>query len=93
MRTIVEQLQDARRARPISQKALGARIGLPQSHISAIETGKVDPRLSSVIEMARQLDHELLLVPRALVPAMRAMLAGAPEAPLWQVDDDGEEDE
>jgi len=67
-------------------------IGLPQSHISAIETGKVDPRLSSFIEMARQLDLEPLLVPRALVPAIQAMLAGEPGAPLWQVDDDGEED-
>ena len=91
MRTIVEQLQDARRARSISQKVLGARIGLPQSHISAIETGKVDPRLSSFIEMARQLDLEPLLVPRALVPAIQAMLTGEPGAPLWQVDDDGEE--
>ncbi|MGH2345933.1 MAG: helix-turn-helix domain-containing protein [Chloroflexota bacterium] len=92
MRTINEQLRDARRARRLSQKAVGTRIGLPQSHVSAIETGKVDPRLSSILEMARQLDLEPILVPRPLVPAVRAMLAGEPEAPLWQVDDDEEED-
>ena len=42
MQSINEQLLDARRARHLSQKALGARIGLPQSHISEIETGKVE---------------------------------------------------
>jgi HTH-type transcriptional regulator / antitoxin HipB len=87
MKSINEQLRDARRADHVSQKALGAAIGLPQSHVSAIETGKVDPRLSSVIEMARRLDYELMLVPRILVPAVRAMLAGDDEAPLWAVDD------
>jgi hypothetical protein len=42
--------------------------------------------------MARQLDLDPILVPRPLVPAVRAMLASEPDAPLWQVDDDEEED-
>jgi len=63
-------------------------MGQPQSHISAIETGKVDPRLSSIVEIARQLDHELVLVPRALVPAVRALLAGNLDVPLWQTDEE-----
>jgi predicted transcriptional regulator len=92
MQSINEQIRDIRRACHVSQKALGTAIGLPQSHVSAIETGKVDPRLSSVIEMARKLDQEVMLVPRILVPAVRAMLTGDEEAPLWQVDEDGEED-
>jgi predicted transcriptional regulator len=92
MKSINEQLRDARRADHVSQKALGAAIGLPQSHVSAIETGKVDPRLSSALEMARRLDYELMLVPRILVPAVRAMLAGDDEAPLWAVDDTEDED-
>jgi len=44
-----------------------------------------------VVELARQLDHEVVLVPRALLPAVRALLSGTEEAPLWQVG--GEEDE
>ena len=88
MRSISEQLGDVRRARHLSQRALGARMGQPQSHISAIETGKVDPRLSSIVEIARQLDHELVLVPRALVPAVRALLAGNLDVPLWQTDEE-----
>jgi HTH-type transcriptional regulator / antitoxin HipB len=91
MQTINEQIRDIRRAHHLSQKALGTAIGLPQSHVSAIETGKVDPRLSNVIEMARRLDQEVMLVPRILVPAVRAMLTGEGEAPLWQVDDDEED--
>ena len=87
----MEQLRAVRRARGLSQRGLGARAGLPQSHISAIESGAVDPRLSSVVELARQLDHEVVLVPRALLPAVRALLSGTEEAPLWQVG--GEEDE
>jgi len=87
MNTIQQQLRDVRRTQHISQKALGSRMGLPQSHLSAIETGKVDPRLSSIIEIARLLDYEPLLVPRTLLPTVRAMLEGQAEAPLWQVDD------
>ncbi len=88
MLNIQERLRAARRAIRLSQKTLGERMGLPQSHVSAIETGKVDPRLSNIIEMARALDHELMLVPRTLVPAVRALLAGHQEAPLWQADEE-----
>ena len=73
----VEALAQARRDRGLSQKALGARLGLPQSHISKIESGKTDLRLSSLIEFARQLDLELVLVPRKYLPAIRALAAGA----------------
>lgn len=88
MQTLVEQLRAIRRASGLSQRALGARVGLPQSHISSIESGSVDPRLSSVVELARQLDHEVVLVPRAMLPAVRAMLRGTEEAPLWQAGDE-----
>lgn len=71
----VEALARARRDRGLSQKALGARLGLPQSHISRIEAGKTDLRLSSLIEFARQLDLELVLVPRKYLPAIRSIIA------------------
>jgi HTH-type transcriptional regulator / antitoxin HipB len=90
MQTLPEQLRAARRERKISQKELGARLGLPQSHISAIEGGKVDPRLSSVLTLARLLDLEPMLIPRARVPAVRGLLGGAGDEPLWQAEDDGD---
>jgi len=91
MSKITDQIREARRARKLSQKALGKRLGLPQSHVSAIEGGHVDPRLSSVQEMARSLDLEPMLIPRALVPAVQALLTGRPEQPLWQIDEEEED--
>ncbi|MCL2449291.1 MAG: helix-turn-helix domain-containing protein, partial [Polyangiaceae bacterium] len=88
MPRLAEQLKAARLACKLSQKAVGERLGLPQSHVSAIENGKVDPRLSSVVELARVLDLEPMLIPRAHVLAVRALVAGEPDAPLWSAGDD-----
>jgi hypothetical protein len=60
---------------------------MPQSHVSAIEGEKVDPRLSSIVEMARVLGYEVIVVPRMLLPAVQALLGGEPDAPLWQTDE------
>ena len=51
-----------------------ARIGVPQSHISKIESGRTDIRLSSLIEFARPLDLDLRHVPRAAVPAVEGVV-------------------
>lgn len=67
---IIEALKSAREAKGLSQRALSARTGVPQSHISKIESGGADIRLSSLIELARALDLDLKLVPRKAVPAV-----------------------
>ncbi len=64
MSRIIEQLKTARQAQNIKQSELGKKLGLPQSHISTIENEVTDPRLSTVEDMARLLDHELMLIPR-----------------------------
>lgn len=68
------QLKQERLERGWSQLELGRRVGLPQVHISAIETGKVTPRYDTLLDLVRILDHDLVLVPRALVPAVQALL-------------------
>jgi transcriptional regulator with XRE-family HTH domain len=93
MKTITEQLKQTRIANGLSQKEFGIKLNLPQSHISAIEAGKVDPRLTSITEMARVLRLELMLVPLSLVPAVRSMLAGDSNKPLWSIDGEEEESE
>ena len=68
---IAETLKAAREAKGLSQRDLSSRAGVPQSHISKIESGVVDLRLSSLISLARVLDLELALVPRKIMPAVQ----------------------
>jgi transcriptional regulator with XRE-family HTH domain len=58
----------------LSQRALAGRSGLTQAHISQIETRRLEPGLSSFIEMARALDLEVVLVPKKLLPAVQGVL-------------------
>jgi transcriptional regulator with XRE-family HTH domain len=74
---IMHTLRNAREHTGLSQRDLSARIGVPQSHISKIESGATDLRLSSLVEFARALDYELVLVPRKLVPAVEAIVSNA----------------
>src|SRR5476649_2893993 len=63
---IIAALKAAREELNLSQRAMSAKTGVPQSHISKIENGAVDIQLSSLIELARVLGLELTLVPRRL---------------------------
>ena len=91
---IAKKLQAARKAKGLTQAELGAKMGLPQSHISQIEAGRIDIRASSLLEMARLLDLEPMLIPRALTPAVRGIISGDGEAlqPAWIPDSDGDDE-
>ena len=94
MSDIIEQLKASRKSKKISQGDLGKRMKLPQSHISNIESGQTDTRLSTVVEMSRQLDHELMLIPKEWIMAVQHIVAGHPEKlsqPKWRIME--EEDE
>ena len=71
---IIDALKGARAAKGLSQRALSKRTGIPQSHISKIESGGTDIRLSSLTELARALDLDLRLVPRKAVPAVDSVV-------------------
>lgn len=71
---IAASLREARIAKALTQQALGQRVGLPQSHISKIEKGAVDLKLSSLVEIARALGLEITLVPRNALPAVEGSL-------------------
>ena len=91
-------LVEARKKRGWSQVELGRRVGLPQVHISGIETGKVMPRYNTLLDLVRVLGYDLLLVPRALVPSIQSLIRdyrqpdGATmeegERPLYAADDE-----
>ena len=46
--SIADSFKSARLAKGLTQKELGRRVGMPQSHISKIESGGVDLQLSSL---------------------------------------------
>src|SRR6266851_3032979 len=68
------ELIEERHKRGWSQAELGQRLGMPQMHISGIETGKIVPRFDTLLDLVRVLDRDLLLVPRTLVPAVQALI-------------------
>ena len=70
---IVSDLKSARKEKQLTQRELSEKVKLPQSQISKIESGVVDLRLSSLVELSRALDLELMLVPRKLLPAVQSM--------------------
>lgn len=67
-------LRDAREERGWTQRELASRVGLTQTHISGIESGKIVPRYDTLLELVRILDHDLLMVPRALVPVVQSLI-------------------
>lgn len=79
---IARTLKEARENKGLSQRALSKKAGMPQSHISKIESGAVDLRLSSLMELARALDLELALVPRKAVPAVRSIVRSSAASTL-----------
>ena len=89
---VARTLRNAREAHGMSQRALSARAGIPQSHISRIENGAVDLRVSSLVELARVLDLDLVLVPRKAVSAVHAIVRRRDESekarPAYSLDDD-----
>jgi len=67
-------LKEVREKRGWTQRDLASRIGLTQTHISGIESGKIVPRYDTLLELVRILDRDLLMVPRALVPVVQSLI-------------------
>lgn len=90
-----EQIKKARRKRGWGQRELAAKVGLPQPHISGIESGEIVPRFDTLLDVVRVLDQDILLVPRALVPTVQSLVRAqqepqAVEKPLYATTDDEE---
>ena len=71
--TIAAALKAAREAKGLTQRALSKLAGVPQAHISKIESNAVDLRLSSLLALAHAVDLEVSLIPRKAVPAVRSL--------------------
>jgi len=95
---ISQHLKATRENMGVSQRELSSKSGVPQSHISKIESGNVDLRLSSLIAISRVLELELTLIPRKYLSAVNTIVAstngdtgGKPPLPAYSLDLDGEE--
>jgi transcriptional regulator with XRE-family HTH domain len=75
---LAQTLRDARIARGLSQRELAERAGLGQSRLALIEGGGVDLRTSTLVQLARALDLELVLAPRRVLPAVQSLTGGQP---------------
>lgn len=99
IRPLTDALRAAREKKGQSQRALGGKLGVPQGRLSKIENAAVDLRTSSLLEIARALELEVMLIPRPLVPTVASLIrqtepAAIPEEaprPLYALD--GEEDD
>ncbi len=91
MNSPFKTLKNARKAKRLSQAALSKMLGIPQSHLSKLESGQIDPRYSSVVQLARSLDYELVLVPTNRLVAVNAIIENQnTQEPAWLPDEDGE---
>lgn len=91
MEDLIKELRVARNKKGLTQSALAHRVGLPQGHISSIEQGKIDLRVSTLIQMARILEYEVMLVPSQFTSLVKAMIEGKEgieSEPIWQPDEE-----
>jgi transcriptional regulator with XRE-family HTH domain len=72
--SLMTELTMTRKAANLSQEELAARAGLTRMTVQRTESGRIDPRLSSVQEMARVLGLEIMLVPQALREPLQAFV-------------------
>ena len=58
----------------LTQAELARRLGMTQSYIAAVERGDRETRWRTVLEIARALELETMLIPRERIPAVNAVL-------------------
>ncbi len=68
-------LRRQRNQRRLTLENLSAKVGMSPQHLSEIESGKRDPRLSSIERMAEAMGMTVLIVPEAMAPEMRRYIA------------------
>ncbi len=96
---LAKALKSAREGKKLSQRALSKATGMPQAQISKIENAAVDMKASTLIQLSRALDLEVMLVPRKHVPAVKTIIGSsaepsgeqAPQRPAYALD--GEDDD
>ena len=77
---LVSALAQARKSQRLTQADLASKAGLSRMTVQRLESNGLDPRLSTLHEMARVLGYQLTAVPVDLVAQVEAVLTKTPEA-------------
>ena len=68
-------LRRQRNQRRLTLEMLSSKVGMSPQHLSEIESGKRDPRLSSIERMAEAMEMTVLIVPDSMAPDLRRYVA------------------
>src|ERR1700758_3947693 len=74
LREIGEILKQARLAAKLTQQQVADMAGIARLRYGDIENGSAAARATTLINVARALGLEMLFVPQAMVPAVRALM-------------------
>jgi transcriptional regulator with XRE-family HTH domain len=87
------RLRNARVAAGLSQEQIALRANISRPRYRDIETGAAAARATTLVNIARALGMEVMLIPQAMVPAIQSMLqpAADDDRPAFTSDVEGEE--
>ena len=92
IKPLIEFIVRSRKQKQLTQDELGKRLGLPQSYISRLESGSLDIRLSSLVELSRYLGFEVMFVPVSMAPTVQALVESSKTAveskPMYSLDNE-----
>jgi transcriptional regulator with XRE-family HTH domain len=72
--SLIDEFSVARKAARLTQAELAGKSGLTRMTVQRTESGGIDPRLSTLKEMARVLGLEIMLVPQELREPLQAFV-------------------
>ncbi|MDE5446723.1 helix-turn-helix transcriptional regulator [Bradyrhizobium hipponense] len=85
-------LRDARKQAGLTQQQVAERAGISRPRYRDIEQGDAAARANTLINVARALGMELMLIPQAMVPGVNALLRPSDDEdrPAFTTDADDE---
>jgi transcriptional regulator with XRE-family HTH domain len=91
---IGEEFRKARQGAGLTQDAVARSAGMVRPRYVELEKGRLDVRLTTLVNAARAVGLELMLVQTAYVPAVKSMLNhsthDADDTPLYRTDEEEE---
>jgi transcriptional regulator with XRE-family HTH domain len=94
LKDLGQHLRAARIAARLSQEEVALRADISRPRYRDIETGAAAARATTLVNVARALGLEMMLIPQAMVPAIEAMLQPADDdddRPAFTSDADAED--